>query len=450
MSDTTISRAVGIIVSGVVLLAATAGAGAQQAAPGAVPTFAKDVAPLLYKNCVSCHRPGEMGPMSLVTYQDARPWARSIRDRVVARSMPPWFADPHYGKFSNDPTLSQKDIDTIVAWAGGGAPQGDRKQMPTLPATMVAGWQIGTPDVVVEMPEEFQSPSAGTINYRTYNVKTTFKEDMWVVAAEVRPEDRAHVHHAVVTVIEPGGNKPLGAVEVTPLAQDSQKDSHLTPEELEKRLKTERGRSASTEHRLAGYAVGEGPRMIPAGYAKRVPAGSTLSFSMHYTTNGTAGKDRTKIGLVLAKQPPTAEMYMGLINNGLFEIPPGDANTRVESEGLLHQDIHVWAIHPHMHVRGKDMTYTAVLPDGRREILLSVPKYRFDWQLDYYLAEPKALPKGTRILVTAHYDNSPANKDNPDSTATVHYGDQTWDEMMAGYFTYTIDGQTKTATAGRQ
>ena len=160
--------------------------------------------------------------------------------------------------------------------------------------------------------------------------------------------------------------------------------------------------------------------MIPAGCAKRVPAGSTLSFSMHYTTNGTPGKDRTKIGLVLATKPPTAEMYMGLINNGLFEIPPGDPNTKVESEGVLQQDIHVWAIHPHMHVRGKDMTYTAMLPDGRQEILLRVPQYRVDWQLDYYLAEPKALPKGTRILVTAHYDNSLANKDNPDPTATVH------------------------------
>jgi mono/diheme cytochrome c family protein len=450
MSDTQIRRALGFLASGIALLAATASVGAQQTGPGPVPTFAKDVAPLLYKNCVSCHRPGEMGPMSLVTYQEARPWARSIRDRVVARSMPPWFADPHYGTFSNDPTLSQKDIDTIVAWVGGGAPQGDLTQMPQLPRTMVAGWQIGTPDVVFEMPEEFHVPATGTIAYKTYNVKTTFKEDLWVVAAEVRPEDRAHVHHAVVTVIEPGGNKPLGAVEVTPLPQDRQKDSHLTPEELEKRLNTERGRSASTEHRLAGYAVGEGPRMIPAGYAKRVPAGSTLSFSMHYTTNGTEGRDRTKIGLVLAKQPPTAEMYMGLINNGLFEIPPGDANTLVASEGLLQQDIHVWAIHPHMHVRGKDMTYTAILPDGRREILLSVPKYRFDWQLDYYLSEPKALPKGTKILVTAHYDNSPANKDNPDPAATVHYGDQTWDEMMAGYFTYTIDGQTKTATSGQR
>jgi hypothetical protein len=403
------------------------------------PTFSKDVAPILYKNCVSCHRPGEMGPMSLLTYADVRPWARSIRERVVSRAMPPWFADPHYGKFSNDPSLPQADIDNIVAWVNAGALQGSPKDMPKVPENMVPGWGIGTPDVVVEMPEEFQIPAAGTINYRTYNVPTHFKDDLWVVAAEVRPDDRAHVHHAVVTVIEPGGNKPIGAVEVTPLAQDREKDSHLSPAEIESRLKTERSRSASTEHRLAGYAVGEGPRVIPGGYAKRVPAGSTLSFSMHYTTNGTPGKDRTKIGLVLAKTPPKAEMYMGLINNGRFEIPPGDPNTKVESEGALLQDIHVWAIHPHMHVRGKDMTYTAVYPDGRRETLLSVPRYRFDWQLDYYLEQPKALPKGTKILVSAHYDNSPANKDNPDPKATVHYGDQTWDEMMAGYFTYTID-----------
>ena len=404
-----------------------------------VPTFAGDVAPILYKNCVSCHRPGEMGPMSLVRYTDARPWAKSIRDRVTARSMPPWFADPHYGTFSNDPSLSQRDIDTIVAWVNGGAPQGLLRDMPKLPDTFVEGWQIGTPDVVVEMPEEFQIPASGTINYKTYNVKTSFKEDLWVVAAEVRPADRAHVHHAVVTVIEPGGNQPLGALDVTPLPQEGRKATQLTDGEIDARLKTERSRSASTEHRLAGYAVGEGPRVIPGGFAKRVPAGSTLSFSMHYTTNGAPGKDRTKIGLVLAKTPPKAEMFMGLINNGLFEIPPGDPDTKVESEGALLQDIAVWSIHPHMHVRGKDMTYTAIYPDGRREILLRVPRYRFDWQLDYYLETPKTLPKGTKLLVTAHYDNSPANKDNPDPTATVHYGDQTWDEMMAGYFTYTIE-----------
>jgi len=424
---------------GIAALVASTVLASSARADTATPTFSADVAPILYKNCVSCHRPGEMGPMSLVHYADARPWAKAIRDRVVSRSMPPWFADPQHGTFSNDPSLSQKDIDTIAAWVSAGAPQGLLKDMPRLPDTFVEGWQIGTPDVVVEMPEEYQVPASGTIDYKTYNVKTSFKDDLWVVAAEVRPQDRAHVHHAVVTVIEPGGNQPLGALEVTPLPQDAQKAAQLTDGDIEARLKTERSRSASTEHRLAGYAVGEGPRTIPGGFAKRVPAGSTLSFSMHYTTNGTPGKDRTKIGLVLAKTPPKAEMFMGLINNGLFEIPPGDPNTKVESEGALLQDISVWSIHPHMHVRGKDMTYTAIYPDGRREILLSVPRYRFDWQLDYYLAQPKPLPKGTRLLVTAHYDNSPANKDNPDPKATVHYGDQTWDEMMAGYFTYTID-----------
>ena len=380
-----------------------------------------------------------MGPMPLLTYAEARPWARSIRDRVVSRAMPPWFAEPQHGRFRNDPTLSQRDIDTIVTWVNAGAPQGSPKDMPPPPA-LAQGWQIGTPDVVVEMPEEFAVPASGVINYRTYAVKTTFKDDMWVVAAEVRPGDRAHVHHAVVTIIDPGGNSSQGALEVTPLPQDGKPAPQLTPQELETKLKTERSRSASTEHRLSGYAVGEQPKVFPDGYAKRVPAGATLSFSMHYTTNGIPGTDRTKIGMILAKKPPVAEIYMGLINNGLFEIPPGDPNTKVESIGTLQQDVHVWAIHPHMHVRGKDMTYTAIYPDGRREILLRVPRYRFDWQLDYDLAEPKPLPKGTQILVTAHYDNSPANKDNPDPKATVHYGDQTWDEMMAGYFTYTIDG----------
>ena len=429
---------------GVILVASVVGSSSVARAQSA-PTFARDVAPILYKNCVSCHRPGEMGPMSLISYADARPWAKSIRERVASRSMPPWFADPHYGTFRNDRTLSEKDVETIVSWVNTGAAQGNLADLPALP-DLAQGWQIGTPDVVIEMPEDFQIPASGTINYKSYNVPTLFKEDMWIVAAEVRVQDRAHVHHAVVTIVEPEGNKPLGALDVHPLAQDGQKSSQLTTAEVDTRLRTERSRSASTEHRLAGYAVGEQPPVFPGGLAKRVPAGSTLNFSMHYTTNGTPGKDRTKIGLVLAKRPPTGEIYMGLINNGLFEIPPGDPNTKVESEGTLLQDVKVWGIHPHMHVRGKDMIYTAIFPDGRREILLSVPKYRFDWQLDYYLAEPKPLPKGTKILVTAHYDNSPANKDNPDPTATVHYGDQTWDEMMAGYFTYTIDSRMTTPT----
>jgi len=411
------------------------------------PTFAKDVAPILYRSCVGCHRPGEIGPMSLMTYAEVRPWARAIREKVQSREMPPWHAEAGHLPFRNDRSLTEREIATVVRWASEGAPQGDAADLPQLP-DFAEGWQIGKPDAVFEMPVAFEIPTAGVIGYKSYNVPTNFTHDMWVVAAEVRVEDRAHVHHAVVTINEPGGNKPLNALQVKMLSQ-SGADRPLSAEE-QQRMKTGAGRSASTEHRLAGYAVGEQPPVFPDGLAKRVPAGSMLNFSMHYTTNGTAGKDRTKIGLIFAKQPPKGEIFMGLINNGIFEIPAGSANTEVQSEGTFLEDIKIWALHPHMHVRGKDMTYTAYYPDGHSEVLLRVPKYHFDWQLEYYLVEPRVLPKGTRLLVTAHFDNSGANRNNPDSQATVHYGDQTWDEMMAGYFVYTIESRPMTATGQQQ
>ena len=419
----------------------------QSARPSSAPTFTKDVAPILYKNCVGCHRPGEIGPMPLITFADARPYARSIRSNVASKTMPPWHADPTYGTFRNDRTLSQHDIDTIVSWVEAGTPEGNAADMPKLPE-FASGWQIGQPDAVFEMPTDFQIPATGTLDYRSYNVPTNFETDMWVVAAEVRVEDRAHVHHAVVTIEEPGGNKAVGALQVHPIPQNGTEPAGLTAQELAARVRTEASRSASTEHRLAGYAVGEQPPVWPDGLAKRVPAGSILNFSMHYTTNGTPGNDRTKIGLVFSKQPPKGEIFMALINNGVFEIAPGSPNTLVESEGTFLQDVTVWSLHPHMHVRGKDMTYTVIYPDGRREILLSVPKYHFDWQLEYLLTTPKHLPKGTTIHVTAHFDNSTGNKNNPNPAATVHYGDQTWDEMMAGYLTYTIDNAAARTSTG--
>jgi hypothetical protein len=291
------------------------------------------------------------------------------------------------------------------------------------------------------MPEAYDVPATGTLPWKSYFVRTNFTQDMWVAAAEIRVGDRAHVHHAVVTIIEYGPQKRLGALEVRMISQDDrQSDGALTPAEVV-RAQTLAARAAGTEHRLAGYAVGQQPPVFPVGLAKRVPRGSILNFSVHYTTDGTPGKDRTRIGLVLAKQPPHGEVYMGLINNGIFEIPPGADNARVEAEATLLKDVTIWALHPHMHTRGKDMTYTAIYADGRREVLLRVPRYRSDWQLDYYLATPKALPKGTRVLVTAHFDNSAANRNNPDPAALVRFGDQTWDEMMAGYFTYTVDGE---------
>jgi len=419
----------------------------QSAQTGASPTFSKDVAPILYRSCVSCHRPGEMGPMSLRTFAEARPYARAIRENVVSRTMPPWHADPRFGTFRNNRSLSQQDVDTIAAWVDGGAAQGNPADMPKLPA-LVEGWQIGTPDKVFELPANFEIPASGTIAYKSFNIPTNFTQDMWVAAAEVRVQDRAHVHHAVVTIQEAGGNKPLDVLQIRMLSQTGA-DRPLTAEE-QARQRTGASRSASTEHRLAGYAVGEQPPVFPSGLAKRVPAGSTLNFSMHYTTNGTPGRDRTKIGLIFAKEPPKGEIFMGLINNGIFEIPPGTANTKVESEGTFLEDVKIWSLHPHMHMRGKDMIYTAIYPDGRREVLLDVANYHFDWQLDYYLAEPKFLPKGTKVLVTAHFDNSTAHKTNPDPTVTVRYGDQTWDEMMAGYFTFTIESRPSQKATGGQ
>jgi hypothetical protein len=418
---------------------------AQAPAPS-TPTFSEDVAPIFYRSCVSCHRPGEIGPMSLISYSDVRPWARSIREKVGSRVMPPWHADPHYGTFRNDRSLSQTEVATIVSWVDAGARQGDPADLPPMPQ-FADGWQIGQPDAVFEMPAAFEIPASGVLGYKTYNVPTNFTTDMWVVAAEIRVADRAHVHHVVVTIRDPGGNKSLDVLSVEPLLQEGTAAPTLTAADLESRRKAEITRSALAEHRLVGYNVGQQPPVLPPGLAKRVPAGSILSFSMHYTTNGTPGTDRTKVGLIFAKQPPRQEVLMGDINNGLFEIPPGSANTKVESIGSFSKDVKIWAFHPHMHIRGKDMTYTAVYPDGREEVLLKVPSYHFDWELDYYLAEPKLLPKGSKIHVTAHYDNSTGNKNNPDPTATVRFGDQIWDEMMAAYFTYTVEDGTLRGTA---
>ena len=416
------------------------------AAQARVPTFSKDVAPILYKNCVTCHRDGEIGPMPLLTYADARPWARSIRERVGAREMPPWFADPQYQTYRNVRGLSQKDIDTIVQWASNGAPQGNPADMPQRP-DFTDGWQIGAPDLVIEMPAAFEVPETGTLPYKTFSVPTRFKRDMWVVAAEVRVEDRKHVHHAIVSVTEPRAGRPTGAVQVKMLPPEG--SDWPSSIEGQKRMKAGVGVMAATERRLASYATGEQPAVFPEGYARRVPAGSILNFWIHYATAGEAGTDRTKLGLIFAKDPPKAEIVSGLVNNSIFEIPPGAADAAVESEGLFLKDVKIWAFHPQMFARGKDVTYTAIYPDGRREVLLKVSRFRQRWQLDYHLVEPKALPKGSKLVVTAHFDNSSANRLNPDPKAVVHFGEQLSDEVMSGYFDYTIEPPARPTSAAR-
>jgi hypothetical protein len=410
-----------------------------------IPTFARDVAPIMFAKCASCHRPGEVAPMPLLSYSDARPWAGAIRQKVSTRAMPPWHADPAHGVFRNDLRLTDREIDTIVSWVDGGAREGDPSALPPLPK-FAEGWQIGTPDVVFEMAQEFEVPASGEVPYQYFDVPTNFTEDRWMQAGEVRASDRAHVHHIIVYVREPGRTVRPNVVSVRSIG-DTAAASATAPAPRSQTGAAPAGRPTVQGGRppgggdamLVNWAVGEDAPIYVPGTAKRIPAGSTLVFQVHYTTNGQPGRDRSRLGLVFAKAPPEREIRTGLIANAGFAIPPGAADHAVEAEATFSEDVKVWSMHPHMHLRGKDMTYTATYPDGRREILLRVPKYDFGWQTDYWLAQPLTLPKGSTIHVSAHFDNSAANRANPDPKAIVRWGDQTWEEMMIGFFTYTVE-----------
>ena len=425
------------------------------AADASVPTFSRDVAPIMFNKCASCHRPGEVAPMALLSYADARPWASAIKQRVSTRAMPPWHADPAHGKFRNDLRLSDREIDTIVRWVDGGAREGDRAALPPLPK-FPEGWQIGTPDAVIEMAQEFEVPASGEIPYQYFEVPTNFTEDRWMQAGEVRAGDRAHVHHIIVYVREPGRTARPNVVSVRPIV-NATAAAPAAPSATADRLAAAAAALAARpagaaqgggrppgggDAMLVNWAVGEDAPIHAPGTAKRIPAGSTLVFQVHYTTNGKPGRDRSRIGLIFAKEPPQHEVRTGLITNAVFAIPPGAPNHEVAAEATFSEDVKIYSLHPHMHLRGKDMTYTATYPDGRKEILLRVPKYDFGWQTDYALAQPLLLPKGTKVHVAAHFDNSPANRANPDPKATVRWGDQTWEEMMIGFFTYTVESAT--------
>ena len=448
---------------------------AAQQAPRAstTPTFTTDVAPIMYAKCVSCHRPGEVAPMSLITFKEVRPWAGSIREKVASRVMPPWHADRQYGVFRNEQSLTPAEIDTIVTWANAGAPEGDPSRLPPLPK-FTDGWQIGSPDAVFEMPTAYEIPAKGEIAYQYFEVPTNFTEDRWMQAGEVRAGDRARVHHIIVYVKEPTPtrrpslftNRAIASATPSPAAPAANATASTATSEAiaaaARRLAEQRASSTGAapsagaapvtrggDQMLVNWAVGEDAPVFLPGMAKRIPKGSSLVFQVHYTTNGTPGVDKSRVGFIFAKEPPAHEVRTGLIMNAQFAIPPGAASHAVEAEATFSEDVNVWSLHPHMHLRGKDMTYTATYPDGRKEIVLRVPKFDFGWQTEYQLAKPLTLPKGSKLHVVAHYDNSAANRHNPDPTATVRWGDQTWEEMMIGFFTYTAAGPVAPATASR-
>jgi hypothetical protein len=392
---------------GIYLLLALSATGATAARAAETATFHKDIEPILQARCQGCHRPGEVAPMSLLTYGEARPWAKAIREAVLMGKMPPWSPDPKYGKFRNDLSLAPGEKEKIVAWVDAGAKEGKRSDAPP-PKSFTEGWQIPPPDVVFQMPEPFDVPATGAVEYQFIRVPTNFTEDKWVQMVEVRPGNPAVVHHAIVVMDDP----------------------------------EYRGR----EEYLGGYAPGMMAQIWKPGQARLLRAGSVLTFQMHYAANGKAAQDRTEIGLVFAKEPVTQRIMGSLAMPPGLTIPPGAVNYRVDGVATIQQDSELVSLRAHMHLRGKSFQMRAVYPNGESEILLDIPKFDFNWQPYYYLATPKPLPRGTRIEATGYFDNSANNPFNPDPTATVSWGPQTWDEMMIGWFDVAVDVQPEAAS----
>src|SRR6185295_8209614 len=427
-------------------------------------TFSKDVAPIFFNNCAECHRPGEAAPMSLLSYKEARPWAKSIKEKVVTKQMPPWHADPHYGKFSNDRRLTQAQIDTVAQWVDQGAKEGNPKDLPAAPK-FVEGWVIGKPDIVLQMPEEFTLEASGPDEYQYFEVPTNFKEDVYVQMAEARPGNRKIVHHIIAFVAPPskdGKRTQFTKEEIEKYQKEAEKKSIFRKEGFLMRMKPGtpvyddgcslpnggNGESSDTNSEsggfdlLVGFAPGMPPGVMEPGTVKRIPAGSKLILQMHYSkATGKVEKDRSSIGLIFAKKPADKHVYTHGIANVYFQIPPGADNHKVTSCWTAKEDIHLSTLMPHMHLRGKAMKFEAFYPDGRSEILIDVPNYSFSWQTVYYLKNPVAIPKGTRLVVTALFDNSTNNKYNPDPKQAVRFGDPTYDDMMIGWISYTVDKQ---------
>ncbi|HJQ70574.1 MAG TPA: DUF3471 domain-containing protein [Blastocatellia bacterium] len=407
-------------------------------------TFTKDVAPILFKNCVGCHRPDSAAPMSLLSYKDARPWARSIKEKVVTRAMPPWSADPRHGEFSNDASLSQRDIDTIASWVDQGAKQGDPRDLPPAPQVSEL-WEISKPDVVIAMRQEWQGEAAGIDENLEFTVPTGFTEDTWVQAVEFRPGNRRAIHHAVVLVQTPDmmtadqASAASGESAIFRTQGTNRRVRDDVPVVDDACAAKREGGGNNARFALTVYGPGRNADLWPEGTAKLIPKGSNLIFQMHYSKTGKPEKDRSGVAILFARKP-VEKMVVSLdIMNLYFRIPAGAENHEVTACTTFKRDVEVVSFMPHMHVRGKDMRYEAVYADGRRETLLNVPRYNFYWQMLYKLKKPLAVPRGTRIAVTAHFDNSSRNKYNPDASRPVRFGDTTNDEMLAGFVDYVVE-----------
>jgi peroxiredoxin len=381
-------------------------------------TYTKHISRIIQNHCQECHRPGQIGPMPLRTYEDAVSWSAMIREVIEEGRMPPWLADPKHGHFANDRSLSKQERDTLLGWIKDGCPKGDAKDLPP-EKKWSADWRIGKPDAVFEMPTTYTVPAeAGPkgLAYRYFQVQTKFDEDRWIQAAEARPGSREVVHHILVFIVDPFRKDPK-----------NKRGNRIGPPA-----------DGIGRGLLVAFAPGDMPLRLAPGYAKKLPKGAMLIFQMHYTPDGVERKDRSSVGVVFAKEPPKHEVRTRAVTQQVFLIPPGAKNHEVRSRSTFGEEVELLSLFPHMHLRGKDFKYESVAAGDKKETLLSVPRYDFGWQTSYTLKKPLRLQPGTRIECTAHFDNSADNPNNPDPKKWVHWGEQTWEEMMIGFVDYAI------------
>jgi len=414
------------VVFGFAILCVSPVTSEQAAGPTIAPTYYRDVLPILQEHCQVCHRTGGIAPIAFETYENTRGYAPGIQAATQNRSMPPWFAEKGIGKFLNDPSLNDGEIALLAAWAAAGAPAGNPADAPT-PNKRSDRWTIPAPDMEIRMVEPVSIPATGDVDYTYEILPTHFKEGRWVQASEILPGLPEHVHHAVVYVRPPDSpwlrhapvGKPFTAETLS--SPEDKKDAMWTDSDV-----------------LLVYAPGSTPDNWPRGMAKFIPAGSDLVFQIHYTTNGNAGKDVTAVGLIFAKEPPEKRVLTLQLTNDHFVIPPGAPDYRVEARGTLPNDALLLSFFPHMHLRGKQFEYNIVHKDKSVAPLLRV-HYHFHWQMSYRLAEPLELKAGAELQAVARFDNSKENPHNPDPSAAVRWGEQTYDEMMAGFFDVAVD-----------
>src|SRR5262245_887217 len=396
-------------------------------ARNADPTFAEDVAPILYKNCTVCHHDGGMGPFSLISYDTAAAHADEIRDAVAERVMPPWHSTDPHGSFANDRRLSDEERNTILRWIDAGAKPGDLKKLPPKPE-YAGGWAIGTPDLVVSMAEDFPIPASGTVDYQYFQMPVNIAEDKWVEAIEIMPSDREVVHHVLAYAAAPlpapaANSAPVAAASTaaapSPLLIRNRDQAQPPPAP---RRDTTNARPERMGSLVGGYVPGTNVTRFPTGTAMRLRPGTVLTFQMHYTAHGHATHDRTSIGFRFAKAPPAEEIFASEFVNGQFKIPPGAKDVAVPAEIGFSRPVRVWGLMPHTHLRGTRWLYRLALPDSSSRVILDVPHYDFNWQTYYMFAKPLEIPAGGKITSMAWYDNSASNSHNPDPKVEVRWG----------------------------